>query len=52
MNIPAGTWLIYTFSIEGSYLQNTERPAGTTCDTQQYWIMDAEAWDVRMFANR
>ena len=50
MNIPAGTWLIYAFSIEGSYLQNAERSAGTTCDTQQYWITDAEAWDVRTFA--
>ena len=50
MNIPVGTWLIYRFSIEGSYLQNIARPATVVCDTQQYWITDAEAWDVRTFA--
>ena len=50
MNIPAGTWLIYVFSIEGSYLQDTARPATAASDTQQYWITDAEAWDVRTFA--
>jgi hypothetical protein len=48
--ISGGTWLIYVFSIEGSYIQDTERPATTTSDTQQYWITDAEAWDVRTFA--
>jgi hypothetical protein len=50
MNIPAGTWLIYVFSFEGSYLQDIERPATAVSDTQQYWITDAEAWDVRTFA--
>ena len=50
MNTPAGTWLIYVFSIEGSYLQDLERPATGASDTQQYWITDAEAWDVRTFA--
>lgn len=50
MNIPTGTWLIYIFSFEGSYLQDLERPAIDACDTQQYWITDAEAWDVRTFA--
>jgi hypothetical protein len=50
MNIPTGTWLIYVFSFEGSYLHDLERPASGASDTQQYWITDAEAWDVRTFA--
>lgn len=50
MNTPVGTWLINVFSFEGSYLQNLERPATGASDTQQYWITDTEAWDVRTFA--
>jgi len=50
MNILSSTWLIYVFSIEGSYLQNIERPASGASDTQQYWITPTEAWDVRTFA--
>ena len=50
MNISPGTWLIYVFSFEGSYLQDVERPATGARDTQQYWITATEAWDVRTFA--
>jgi hypothetical protein len=50
MSIPAGTWLIYIFSFEGSYLHDVERPATAASDTQQYWITVTEAWDVRTFA--
>ncbi len=50
MTIPIGTWLIYRFSVEGSYLQDASRPASESCDTQQYWITPTEAFDVRTFA--
>jgi hypothetical protein len=50
MTVPPGTWLIYVFSFEGSYIENIERPATVASDTQQYWITATEAWDVRTFA--
>ena len=44
------TWLLYTFTIEGSYAQNIERPATRVPDTFQYWITPSCAFDVRTFA--
>ena len=44
------TWLLYTFTIEGSYALNIERPATRVPDTFQYWITPCCAYDVRTFA--
>src|SRR4051794_22414491 len=44
------TWLLYTFTIEGSYAQNIERLATRVPDTFQYWITPSCAFDVRTFA--
>ncbi len=44
------TWLIYVLTVEGSYLQNTERPAIGAPDTYQCWITPNAAFDVRTFA--
>jgi hypothetical protein len=49
MERPAGTWLIYPLTIEGSYRQDIERPAPDVCDSMQYWITPGEACDVRTF---
>jgi hypothetical protein len=46
----ACTWLLYTFTIEGSYSQNIERLATRVSDTFQYWITPSCAFDVRTFA--
>jgi hypothetical protein len=43
-------WLLYTFTIEGSYAQDIERPATRVPDTFQYWITPSCAFDVRTFA--
>ena len=45
-----GTWLIFPLSIEGSYLQNLERPAAGPSDTFQYWITPSLGYDIRTFA--
>src|SRR5262245_41510781 len=44
------TWLIYVLTIEGSYLQDIERPAIGCSDTYQCWITPHEVFDVRTFA--
>ena len=44
------TWLLYTFTVEGSYVQNFERPVTRVPDTFQYWITPSCAFDVRTFA--
>jgi hypothetical protein len=50
MKLKGCTWLLYTFTIEGSYAQNIERPATRVPDTFQYWITPSVAFDVRTFA--
>jgi hypothetical protein len=44
------TWLIYVLAVEGSYLQDVERPASTAPDTYQCWITPDEVYDVRTYA--
>ena len=44
------TWLIYVLTVEGSYLQDIERPAIGCPDTYQCWITPNEVFDVRTFA--
>jgi hypothetical protein len=48
--ITPGTWFIFPLTIEGSYLQNLERPAQGTCDSFQYWITPKVGYDIRTFA--
>ena len=48
--ITEGTWLIFPLTLEGSYLQNIERPASGPSDTFQYWITPKLGYDVRTFA--
>jgi hypothetical protein len=44
------TWLIYVLTVEGSYLQDTDRPANGAPDTYQCWITPNEVYDVRTYA--
>lgn len=46
----SGTWLLYQFTVSGSYVRNVEEPATSICDSFQVWIDPANAWDVRTFA--
>jgi len=48
--ITPGSWFIFPLTLEGSYLQNIERPASNCCDTFQYWIAPNQAYDIRTFS--
>jgi hypothetical protein len=42
--------LIYTLSVESSYLQNVEQEAKDAADTIQFCLKDGEAWRIKTFA--
>jgi len=45
-----GIWLIFPLTLEGSYLQNIERPTTGPSDSFQYWITPKLGYDIRTFA--
>lgn len=44
------TWLIYTLTVAGSYLQDIARPVTGAPDTFQCWITPKKFFDVRTFS--
>lgn len=46
----AGTLYIFSLTVESSYSENFERPAGTKFDTLQWWIGAHGAWRIKTYA--
>lgn len=42
--------ILAILSIQSSYLQETEAPAGNVPDTVQFWLLPRSAWRIKTFA--